>query len=410
MNDLEQLRTNIDRYLLDEGLRDLVSEENKPRDFEVKSAITWILFQIVVVSLATYLSDTLFDWAALVSYILLILLVSTGIRVLFGLVAKWFDTQIKSIPVPRAIKIYAGLLLLSAIPAAVLGRLTGAITTTIIYVLLYILVARFIDGRSMKVPLRAVTQASKAAFQATLKAMNLSLSLLPILLVLVVLSIFSQELWQVMGSMSIGLVTIGALLIFIPAYIAVVWNGMNKISTMVKENSEQSTVEKNRIVLECIKDIGVPWNRINEVKYQDLMTWELSQKKVEEKVRRWLMLLFTITSISLISLFSTYFLLLLNVLLPEKVLSIWLKDIPSSSGITHTILGVSVYLFDGPVGTVAIFFGFLMGSQALIQTDVTNRLQETLKELSGRWLAASSLKISSLELSEATKSESEAKT
>ncbi len=387
--ELKQLRHQLDNYLRDEGLFDLMSPERQPVTPELSRL--WLLWDCVVfaVIVSQYMNWLMTGLMTLLAFLLIML----------GFMAHSFiyprvDVMTKNIrPLNVGLFIVTGVGFPALLSGGLLLMVSNSAWSSILYLFLYLVTGSIAVAFTAKeVRLHHVYSAVQAAFRVSLQAFDITFSILPLLVVIVILSLFSAELWQVLGGISMWLAIVCALLVFVPAYLSVVLSSRDDVLVRAREGSDESWVLSTALKVVGVEQLpAIVWLAIEwELKHFILPSKE-HKKLIKAKATRWAWLLTIMTSVILVAVFTLYFYLLINLLLNEQVIEIWLTNIAHANIPTITIFGYRVYVFGGPIGNVCLFFGFLVGGQALTNDGVRTTLKLLLQQKVAHWLSASSV-------------------
>jgi hypothetical protein len=301
-----------------------------------------------------------------------------------------------------------GTVLLLVLPAAVcLGvalytRSWAAIAYYAGTHLLVMLVLLLLQSQAYRVHL--LLQGLRSVLRASVRSLSLLVVLMPVLLVVVVLSVFSQELWQAIGTLSWP--RLGGLLacLVVPTAALVLKLREPVTSSLVGEMPAAPTITQTAAAVPAIADQRLR-GLISEEEWTELhrqLEWRDTQKLaarvipvVRRKVGRWLVLLLILSGLSVGAVFFLYFLLFLSIGLAPSTVAAWtgqeLQVWPVRLHISTLTAQFRVPNTLVPVTKVAVLLGAFAGVAsnvfALTDDDMKSIFTEWLAEKASAWIA-----------------------
>jgi hypothetical protein len=277
------------------------------------------------------------------------------------------------------------------------------------YIALYIAVMVIVLLLQMQ-PYRVhlLIELARSVFRALWRSMALLLVLIPLLFVIVVLSVFSQELWQALGTLSLSRLVGGALCLVVPALILLLASLDREAAAIVGQFPDKSQIIENAENTLYIK-IRLRKGLIGEEEWDRLksqLEWRGTTRLAErllpmlhKKVKRWLALLLGLTSLALVASFFVYFYVFFSVILSPSLIEMW-------TGIQLNAMIVPIgffgyhWEFELPTTAVAIakvslvlavFIAVMSIVYALTDETIKRIFTEWLNQKASSWLAVSSL-------------------
>lgn len=209
----------------------------------------------------------------------------------------------------------------------------------------------------------------RTVFRLLPQTLLLVATLTPILLIVVILSVFSSEVWQAVGSLPWSRVAAAAVLLILPTLLFVALS-LPKITKPILDR----VFDGVSIPLTDAK--AVPFLRdkfnkrlISSEEWQralDDLAWKDASKLratvrpvVEGKVGRWLALLLALTSLALLSLFFFYFFAFSYIVVQPSLVATW-AQLQAESGkltiITLPVLASELVLLDADAAIAKVSF------------------------------------------------------
>ena len=396
------LFTDLEAYLKREGLLLVIPAYRRDRLFKATLRAAWGLFLWAATTLAIGL-DRDVGWAEAVLYPPVSVAIVAGLALLlFGL----FDVHP---PTTTRRELVAVFLLLGApvTLAFAAGWATGSVLATLGLLAMFaggvvgLLFARH-QGRR----LYTVYSLLRLAAMMIVRSLKLATILMPLLLVFVLFSVFSQEIWQVFSSLRLRQVAGGLVLISIPAMLYA-WANFKGL------------------VRELTPSLGVPelhdhLQQIPGVR-DKLDTGYLSPEEVERalvqlrwrdvghlrnevipSIQRRLKLLLWMLALSmtmvLSAAFAVYFFLLFYTLIPDAVAAGWMEmdadqwpvvvrhfDLPAGRALN--VLAVHVQEMQ-TAAALGVLLAIIANVYALAEENIRNSLLRWLRPQVAQWQAA----------------------
>ena len=400
------LQGYLEEYLKREGLYDVVPEYRRRSLFTLPIAFIWLAGLWM---LATYFLLRYRSFSGLIVAIL-------GPPVLFicALLVLAIFFAIRQFRLGRELTdIDAGMIggvFLFGFPALIavaLGLYLRSWSVIVWYVVLCAGGMMFILSLQQQVyRVHLLIELIRSMFRVLWRSVTLLPVLAPLLLVIVLLSVFSQELWVALGGLSPSRLLGSACLIVLPAFLLVLVSLEQEARAIVGEFPGEEKIVENAEGILFIKnklDSGLvseeEWTRLKS----ELM-WRDKTKLAEDllamlwsRVKRWLALLLGLTSISLVTTFFVYFYILFSVLLKPSVVAAWvdmqLETLMVPLGFFGHTWEVSLPSTVVPIAKVslllAIFVAVLSSVYALTDDSFKRRFTEWLSQKAAAWLSAS---------------------
>lgn len=323
------LREHLEEYLKREGLYAFIPEYRRP---PLPIAFIWLigLWLPAICFLLRYrgfggLMMAVLGPAALLAGILLILAIFFVVRQ-FRSGKKLTDTDAGM--VGRVLMIGFPVLMV-----VVLGLYLRSWSVTVSYAVLSAVGMVFVlllQWQAYRVHL--LIELVRSTCRALWRSVTLLLVLVPLLLVVVLLSVFSQELWESLGNLSLARLVGSAFLIALPAFLLVSASLNREAMEIVGEFPEEERLVENAESTPFVKSkldagliSGEEWARlISELKWRDKSKLtENLMPTLQNRVKLWLALLLGLSSIALIVSFFAYFCILFSVLLKPSLVAAW---------------------------------------------------------------------------------------
>jgi len=397
------LQEHLEEYLKREGLYAVIPEHRRP---PLPIALIWLigLWIPAIYFLLRYrgfggLLMAIFGPAVLLAGILLILAIFFAIRQ-FRSGKKLADTDARTV---------GGVLMFGfpVLMAVVLGLYLRSWSVTVWYVVLsavgmmFVLLLQWQAHRA-----RLLIELARSTFRVLWQSVTLLLMLVPLLLVVVLLSVFSQELWESLGGLSLARLIVGAFLMALPAFLFVSASLEREATGIVGEFPEGERIAENAESTPFIKnklDSGLiseeEWARLrSELRWRDKTKLSKNLLPIlQNKVKRWLALLLGLTSIALITSFFAYFYILFSVLLKPSLVATWVDMQLETLVLPLSFLGysweVGLPTTAGPVAKVslllAIFVAVMSSIYAFTDDLFKMRFTKWLDQKAVSWLAVS---------------------
>jgi len=402
------LQEHLEEYLKREGLYAVIPEYRRPSLFTVPIASIWMA-EMWVLAVYFLLRHRGFGGLIMAVFGPPLLLVGTLLILAVFFIIRQLRSDKKledaDAGVIGGVLLYGFPLLL----AVALGLYLGSWTVTVWYAVLAalgIVLVVLLHSQAYRVHL--LVELARSTFRVLLRSVTLLLVLVPLLLVVVLLSIFSQELWEALGGLSLARLIGSAFLMVLPAFLFVLASLEQEAMVIVGEFPEEEMIVENAEGTPFIKsklDNGLiseeEWARIRS----DLR-WRDETKLAEEllpmlqnRVKRWLALLLGSTSIALVISFFVYFYILFSVLLKPSLVATWVDVQLETLTVPLSIFGysweVGIPSTAAPTAKVslliAIFVALMSSIYALTDDSFKRMFTQWLSQKATSWLAVSSV-------------------
>lgn len=252
------------------------------------------------------------------------------------------------------------------------------------------------DSRSDFLYLLSTPKAYLRLGWITFKPMlRLFIRLAPVLLVVVIFSVFSQEFWQALGSLQTNYLVYGVVIMVLPALVFVCFF---PFKTEVKSITHDFPMD-SQILDEVWKMMPAEGRGAAFTQLEKDLEWREKDRLkndilliIRKKLKVQLMLLLTLTFIFSVVAFFVYFFSLLYVLLSHIDFREWKVDMNSMpSFITQAVTQLGLDVRAGPIAKVSlllsVFVASLAGVYSLNESDVKKDIASSLKEQVFPWIA-----------------------
>ena len=409
MNDPETLQDYLEQYLKREGLYRVIPEYRRKSVFTLPVAVIWLaglwlpaVYFAYKLKGAGGLAAAIVVPPALLAGILLATAISTVIQQL--------RSGGKSVSVDAS---KLGGILFYGFPltmAIALGLYLRRLSVFLLYAAVAALVTVVIAL------LNAYTYRIHLAFEllrsiviALVRSLLLLPALFPLLLILTLLSIFSQELWETLGGLSLLRIVGSTLLMVLPALLCVSRSLSQGVTALVGQLPRNEELIKSASSIRFIRsrlDNGLisqeEWSKL-----RDELEWRNRSKLAErllpvlqKRVKRWLVLLLTLTSVTLVISLFGYFFIFFIVLLAPSLVAGWL----SIEELTVLVMPLSflgrLWSISFPITVIpvakvslllAVFSAVTFTVYAFTEDPFKRVFMEWLMQKASSWLAASTL-------------------
>jgi uncharacterized membrane protein len=402
------LQENLERYLKREGLYDVIPEHRRRVLFTLPILLMWLvgLWGPVVYFLLRYqgIGGLI---VAIPGPPILFIATFLVLAVIFAVRQLRSGTKLTSTDAGAIGGFF--LLFFPLLMTIALGVYLRSWLAAIAYIALYIVVmviALLLQMQAYRVHL--LVELALSVFKAFWRSMALLLVLVPLLLVIVVLSVFSQELWQALGTLSLPRLVGSTLCLIVPALILILASldretaavvGQFPSKSQIVESAENTLYIKSRLERGLISE--EEWDRV----ISDL-EWRNATKLAEEllpmlygKAKRWLALLLTLTSLVLMASFFVYFYIFFSAMLPSSLIEAWTGTQLSTLTVPMSFAG---YYWKLELSTtamaiakvslvLAVFAAVMSNVYALTDETIKRIFTDRLNQKISSWLAVSSL-------------------
>jgi len=292
-----------------------------------------------------------------------------------------------------------------------LGVYLGSWLVAIWYIALYaavMLVVLLLQMQEQAYRVYLLIDLVRSVFRALWRSMNLLLVLIPLLLVIVVLSVFSQALWQALGSLSLSRLMGSAFCLVVPVLILVLASLERETIAIIDQFPEKRQIVENAEKTPFIKD-RLDNGLISEEEWDRLrsqLEWRNATRLAENllptlhnKVKRWLALLLGLTSLTLVASFFAYFYIFFSVMLTPSLVAMW-----TGTQLNTLIVPIDFFGYSWEVGlpttavamakvslVLAIVIAVMSSVRSLTDEAIKGIFTEWLSHKASSWLAVSSL-------------------
>lgn len=234
-----------------------------------------------------------------------------------------------------------------------------------------------------------------STLKAFVQSLKYLLVILPLLLVIILLSVFSADLWKIIGLASLPRLFSIFALILLPALILYVTSLEGQTRELIANVSGTDRIlgqAKETPFLKKKVDEGL----ISEEEWRELirqLSWRHIDKLVSDirptihnKTKRWLALLIGLTSLVLLLSFFLYFYVFFSIAIEPSTISGWtgLQSFPPIW--TINILGNFWVLSISSIGVAVAKVSLVLGTFAAAMSIVYSLTDETVKKLFTNWL------------------------
>lgn len=245
-------------------------------------------------------------------------------------------------------------------------------------------------------------------FSAFWRSVTLLLVLIPVLLVVVALSVFSQELWQAVGSIATSRLVGSSFWLVLPALVLVLASLRREASAIIGQFPDVRQIVENCENTPFIRsslDNGLisqeEWDRLkNQLEWRNAPRLAAELLPVlRNKVKRWLALLFVLTSVTLLFSFFAYFCVFFSVLLEPSLVEVW-----TGIKLDTLIVPIDFFGYTWEVGlptttiavakvslVLAVFLASMSSVYALTDATIREVFTEWLRQKASSWLAVSAV-------------------
>lgn len=275
--------------------------------------------------------------------------------------------------------------------------------SSFLYVFLGLLAAVVVNGISHRV--YVLFGIGRSVLKNAVQSFRLIFVILPIMLVLLLFSVFSADFWQAIGNISWVRLLTGTGLLVLPI-LFLTYISVPSISRKIIQDSTPLAFLSNALasipeIRQHLDEgtIGIEeWQEALEQiewRHRDKLLIELSF--IERKTTRTLTWLLLFTSILLLLTFSFYFYLLFTVLVNNSQISVWtginLTDMILQTNILQWTLNINI-----PLVKVSIFLAIFVSIVTVVQSVTDENFQgmfvDQVKSRATNWISASALYLS----------------
>lgn len=403
------LQEHLEEYLKREGLYGAISEYRRRLLFTLPIAFIWLAGLWI---LTTYFLLRHRGFSGLIMAIIgpAILLASTLLILAVFFVVRQFRSGRKLADADAGVVGGVFLFGFPVLMAAVLGLYLRSWIVTVWYVVLSAIgLASILLLQQQAYRVHLLIELARSMFRVLWRSVTLLVVLVPLLLVVVLLSVFSQELWEALASLSLSRLAGSAFLLTLPAFLFVLASLEQEAMAIVGkfpddeerivENAKSTPFIKNKLDSGLISE--EEWARLgSELRWRDKTKLaENLLPMLQNRVKRWLALLLGLTSVALITTFFAYFYILFSVLLKPSLIAAWVNMQLETLVISLSFFGysweVGLPTTAFPIAKVslmlAIFVAVMSSVYALTDDSFKMRFTEWLNQKAASWLAVSSI-------------------
>jgi hypothetical protein len=294
--------------------------------------------------------------------------------------------------------------------AVALGVYWSHLIFAVVFVSMYLPILSVVLFLQLKVyRVYLVVELVASTIRASMHSVKMLLVLVPSLLVIVVMSVFSEELWQALGRLPV-LRLIGSIgCLIVPALILVISSLEREATVILGQFPDKNQIAEDARNTPFVED-RLQKGLISEEDL-DRLTEQLSWRNaamladgllpaLHMQVKRWLVLLVSSTSLFLVVSFFVYFCVFFSVVLSPSLIDAW-------TGIeypTEVVLPIGPFRYGKwiPASTMSIAkVSVVLAVLVAVMASVNAFTDEAIKEVFTSWLkrkASSWLAVSSLYL------------
>lgn len=391
----------LEDYLKNEGLVSVIPAHRRENLFKVGLGAPWILWLVCSSVLFLYLERLDITEALIAAIVAVAILVA--LSAIEDMYASYYQArngqQIDDLAQSLVLSIAAPVLL--AIVISIWLRSFSAFWSVLIFYLGGLLVLLILNRQSER--LYTVYSQLRLAAKMMVQSLTLASILMPLVLVFVLFSVFSQEIWRVLSSLQVYQAAGGLLLISLPALVYTRASFRQIVEQLVARQPacdlERSfrdidSIEESRLEGFITRDEldsaaeQVRWRRLTHMEQE-------VHPPIQGRLRLLLYLLSICMTLVLWLAFALYFFLLFYALIPDEVASGWMEmsddwNTPARLPLVGWDLGLmQVHLME--MKTALALGGILAISAnvyALTETRVRDTLLEWLRPVVAQWQAA----------------------
>lgn len=404
------LQNYLEDYLKDEGLYDVIPEHKRPDLFPFPISITALIWIVSSFGPAVFFMATEKGLLGIFVTVLAIIGLLCVIPIVFLIAFIFFQIRLMRAGKANFYTILGGIIFLVPIVyAVILGIYLGSWQNFVLFIVTYIcgfVILTFLNLQSYR--LHLFFELFRSVFGALRQSISLLVSLIPLFLVIVLFSVFTRDLWELLAQLSDFQFFIGVLWLAIPAFVFVVISGRREILSIVGNFPDNITLIERAETTEFIKSklengfiSQEEWDKLKED-----INWRMPTKLAEQlfpiiqkKVGRWLSLLLVFVGISLTFGFFVYFFILFTVLFSPSQIADWTQTLLTSMPVSINIFGQSwnLILPNTIIVTAkgSLFLAFFVSITASISglndDGVRKIIMDWLTKKAASWMAISAL-------------------
>lgn len=381
----------LEEYLRDEGFYSVIPEHRRRTLFRLPIVVIWVVFTwgpafFLVISRSSGLEGLIV--AALMPP--MSFLTSLVLLAVF-FVIRQFRTGTKLTNKEAGSIGFFFTLVPPLLIAIAVGVYLDSWLSAFIYIVICavgVVVVLFMQMQVYRIHL--LTEGVRSAFRALGRSLALLMVLIPLLLIVVVLSVFSQELWQALATLSTTRLVGSVACLMVPVIVLGIASLNRETKAIVGTFPDKNQILERAKNIPYIKDKldqGLmsleEWNRLKKQLEWRSAEWltENLMPPVFVKTRQWLSLLLILTSLTLIISFSLYFYVFFSVTLEPSLIESWVG--------TGTVL--PSWAMAKVSFVLAVFIAVMASVYALTDETIKGIFTEWLRDKSSSWLAVSAL-------------------
>jgi len=405
---LTTIQGYLETYLKSEGLFEIIPENRRHNLFTLPIALIWIF---IFWSLNAFFIIKQKSLHGVIPAI-----IGTPILILFALIILSiifaFRQKRINITITQSDSNIIGSILLFGLPfisAIILGIYLFSLRSFVLYTIIYIICITallIINVKSYNVHL--IIELFRSILIALGQSINLLISIIPILLVVILLSVFSRDLWETLSKLSLIQFIECIFWLAIPAFLYSITSLKREVALILGEFPKNEVIISNAENTEFIKyklDNGFiseeEWNGIiQELKWRTQTKYiEGIFPKIQKKVRLWLALILIFIEFTLILAFWGFFFGLFTIMISPSQIADWTHTQLNSIPMSIMLFG-EIWFFDLPItlrimAQVSLLLAFFVSIFGIISAFSNEPLKliitEWLKNKSASWLAVSIL-------------------
>jgi hypothetical protein len=362
MQELASVQEHLEDYLKGEGLFGVMPEYRRPSLSGSFIVYTWLIgLWILAILLVLRTKGSSGLTAALLGPILLFL--GTFLLLVVFFVARELHLGKK---LENADAGFIGQVFLFGFPlvlAVWLGLYTRSFWVVVWYLVLGAAgLATILLLHGQRYRLRLLVELARSTLRVFMRTAALLPVLAPILLVVVLLSVFSQELWQALGDLSTSRLLGSTLLMIFPVLLLIIASLDKETKGIVGEFPDKAVLIERAQAAPFVRE-RLQSGLISKEEwsaFQTELAWRDESRlaadllpPVQKRVKRWLALLLLMTHLGLATSFLVYFSIFFSVLLKPLLVASWV-NLPLESMILPLKLGSYTWEFDVPNTFAAI--------------------------------------------------------
>jgi len=407
------LQEDLERYLKREGLYDVIAEHSRTRLFSLSLPIVFMWLVGLWGPAAYFLLSHKGLRGLTVAFVgPPVMFAGAFIVVAFRFALRRLRSGIKLTDADKGTIGGFFLLVFPLLMSVALGVYLTSWLAAITYIAIYavvMVVALLLQKQAYRVHL--LIELVRSVLRALWRSAGLLPVLIPYLFVIVGLSVFSQELWQAIGTLSLPRLVGTALCLLVPELILVGASLNREAAAIVGAFPERGHIVK---IAENTQYVGArlregliskeEWNRL-----AGQLEWRSATRLAEQllpmlrrRTKRWLALLLGCTSLALTASFFAYFCVFLSVVLGPSLVEKWTGIQARPLTLAMHLLGYRwrLGLTTGSLciakvsAVLAIFAGVVSTVHALTDEPLKRVYTEWLNDKASAWLAISSLYLS----------------